>query len=164
MIIDYKYFTGLLSVGITPDTGAPSITREAELNKIESYISVYEREYLVHILGENMCKEFVNYLNSKGDSVDNKWEKLLALLSEDYSPIACYVFFKYIAEGNYSVANVGTVTSADGDAVSPQVLQIRAWNDMVNMNKRVYELLQSEEYAGACFNPCMLHKINCMGI
>ena len=54
---------------------------------------------------------------------------------------------------------MGTVTSADGDAVSPQVLQIRAWNDMVNMNKRVYKLLQGK---GICwcmfFNPCMLRK------
>ncbi len=52
MIIDYESFTGLLSVGINPDTGAPSITRDAELGKIESYISVYEQEYLIRILGE----------------------------------------------------------------------------------------------------------------
>ena len=143
MIIDYESFTGLLSVGINPDTGAPSITRDAELGKIESYISVYEQEYLIRILGEDMCKAFTDYLNSKEDSkedsVDDKWDRLLAILSEKYSPIACYIFFKYIADGNYSVTNVGTVTSADGDAVSPQV-------------------------AGVCFNPCMLRKINCMGI
>ena len=156
MIVDYKSFTGLLSVGINPDTGAPSITRDAELDKIESYISVYEQEYLILILGEDMCKAFTDYLNSKDDSVDNKWDRLFALLSEKYSPIACYIFFKYIADGNYSVTNVGTVTSADGDTVSP--------HDMVNMNKRVYQLLQGKEYAGICFNPCMLRKINCMGI
>lgn len=62
------------------------------------------------------------------------------------------------------MTSVGTVTSSDEDAVSPMVLQIRAWNDMVNMNKRVYELLQSVEYKGVCFNPCMLRKINIMGI
>ena len=119
---------------------------------------------MIRILGEDMCKAFTDYLNSKEDSVDDKWDRLLAILSEKYSPIACYIFFKYIADGNYSVTNVGTVTSANGDAVSPQVLQIRAWNDMVNMNKRVYKLLQGKEYAGVCFNPCMLRKINCMGI
>ncbi len=128
MIIDYESFTGLLSVGINPDTGAPSITRDAELGKIESYISVYEQEYLIRILGEDMCKAFTDYLNSKEDSkedsVDDKWDRLLAILSEKYSPIACYIFFKYIADGNYSVTNVGTVTSADGDAVSPQVCKL----------------------------------------
>lgn len=62
MIIDYESFTGLLSVGINPDTGAPSITRDAELGKIESYISVYEQEYLIRILGEDMCKAFTDYL------------------------------------------------------------------------------------------------------
>ena len=113
MIIDYESFTGLLSVGINPDTGAPSITRDAELGKIESYISVYEQEYLIRILGEDMCKAFTDYLNSKEDGVDDKWDRLLAILSEKYSPIACYIFFKYIADGNYSVTNVGTVTSAD---------------------------------------------------
>ena len=98
MIIDYESFTGLLSVGINPDTGAPSITRDAELGKIESYISVYEQEYLIRILGEDMCKAFTDYLNSKEDSkedsVDDKWDRLLAILSEKYSPIACYIFFK----------------------------------------------------------------------
>lgn len=59
---------------------------------------------------------------------------------------------------------VGTVTSSDNDAVSPNVLQIRSWNDMVNMNKRVYRLLMDDEYKGVCFNPCMLRKINSMGI
>lgn len=163
MIIDYTYFTGLLSVGIGPDTGAPSVTREAEKNRIDTYIDIYEIEYLNNILGDDMCSEFVSYIESREDSVE-KWEKLYSLLSEKYSPIACYVFFKYISEGNYSVTSVGTVTSSDEDAVSPMVLQIRAWNDMVNMNKRVYELLQSVEYKGVCFNPCMLRKINIMGI
>ena len=84
MIIDYTYFTGLLSIGLSPDTGAPSTTRDAEREKIEYYIMVYEREYLRKILGENMCSEFIDYLNSEEDNVD-KWEKLLALLSEKYS-------------------------------------------------------------------------------
>ena len=163
MIIDYTYFTGLLSVGIGPDTGAPSVTRKAEKDRINTYIDIYEIEYLNNILGDDVCSEFVSYLESREDSVE-KWEKLYALLSEKYSPIACYVFFKYISERNYSVTSVGTVTSSDEDAVSPMVLQIRAWNDMVNMNKRVYELLQSVEYKGVCFNPCMLRKINIMGI
>ena len=156
MIIDYTYFTGLLSIGLSPDTGAPSTTRDAEREKIEYYITVYEREYLRKILGENMCGEFIDYLNSEEDNVD-KWEKLLALLSEKYSPIACYIFFKYIKEGNYSVTRVGTVTSADDDAVSPMVIQMRAWNDMVDMNKRVYQLLQADEYEGVRFDPCLLY-------
>jgi hypothetical protein len=163
MIIDYTYFTGLLSIGLSPDTGAPSTTRDAEREKIEYYITVYEREYLRKILGENMCGEFIDYLNSEEDNVD-KWEKLLALLSEKYSPIACYIFFKYIKEGNYSVTRVGTVTSADDDAVSPMVIQMRAWNDMVDMNKRVYQLLQADEYEGVRFDPSMICRINSMGI
>lgn len=163
MIIDYTYFTGLLSIGLSPDTGAPSTTRDAEREKIEYYITVYEREYLRKILGENMYSEFIDYLNSEEDNVD-KWEKLLALLSEKYSPIACYIFFKYIKEGNYSVTRVGTVTSADDDAVSPMVIQMRAWNDMVDMNKRVYQLLQADEYEGVRFDPSMICRINSMGI
>ena len=163
MIIDYTYFTGLLSIGLSPDTGAPSTTRDAEREKIEYYIMVYEREYLRKILGENMCSKIIDYLNSEEDNVD-KWEKLLALLSEKYSPIACYIFFKYIKEGNYSVTRVGTVTSADDDVVSPMVIQIRAWNDMVDMNKRVYQLLQADEYEGVRFDPSMICRINSMGI
>jgi len=163
MIIDCTYFTGLLSVGINFDAGAPSATMEAEIERIESYIDIYEIEYLNNILGDDMCSEFVSYLKNHEDSVE-KWEVLYSLLSEKYSPIVCYVFFKYISESNYSVTSVGTVTSSDDDAVSPEILQIRAWNDMVNMNKRIYNLLLSDDYKGFCFNPCMLRKINTMGI
>lgn len=92
MIIDYESFTGLLSVGINPDTGAPSITRDAELGKIESYISVYEQEYLIRILGEDMCKAFTDYLNSKEDGVDDKWDRLLAILSENTALLLAIYF------------------------------------------------------------------------
>ena len=44
MIIDCTYFTGLLSVGIGPDTGAPSVTREAEKDRINTYIDINETE------------------------------------------------------------------------------------------------------------------------
>jgi hypothetical protein len=163
MIIDYTYFTEMLGVGISPYTGASPVTNEAEADRINAYAEVYEREYLEKILGDDMCSEFLSYIESRENRVD-KWEKLYALLSEKYSPIACYVFFKYISEANYSVTGVGVVTSSDDDTVSPNVLQIRVWNDMVNMNKRVYKLLMDDEYKGVCFNPCMLRKINSMGI
>lgn len=96
MIIDYESFTGLLSVGINPDTGAPSITRDAELGKIESYISVYEQEYLIRILGEDMCKAFTDYLNSKEDSkedsVDDKWDRLLAIYQKNTALLLAIYF------------------------------------------------------------------------
>lgn len=173
MIIDYTYFTGLLSVGLCPDTGAPSMTQDVDRERIQSYIDVYERVYLNKILGEEMYGQFTDYLNSRQNSKDKepgepatieKWEKLYILLSEKYSPIACYVFFKYVAEGNYSVTRSGTVTSADDDAVSPEVLQIRAWNDMVSYNQRVYRLLQEKEYEGVRFSAGMIQKINSLGI
>lgn len=71
MIIDCTYFTGLLSVGIGPDTGAPSVTREAEKDRINTYIDIYEIEYLNNILGDDVCSEFVSYLESREDSVEN---------------------------------------------------------------------------------------------
>lgn len=163
MIIDYTYFTGLLSVGISPDTGASSLTRDAEHDRLHSYIEVYENEYLMLILGEDMYHQFSDYITNRKESIE-KWEKLYEALAEKYSPIACYVFFKLISECNYSVTRSGISMSSDEDTVSPIRLQIRVWNDMVNFNKRIYNILKDKEYNGVVFDMSMLEKINDMGI
>lgn len=160
MLIDYTHFQGILNIGLSPDTGAPSATQEAERARINQYIEVYEKEYLVLTLGVDMYVRLMSVLN--GDVEDEVMEELLGLLTKKYSPIACYVYFKYLSLGNSHVTRVGTVTSADDEAVSPMYHQIMAWNDMVTMNEEIGKLLKHEKG----FKPArsMYKRINDMGI
>lgn len=163
MIIDYTYFTGLLSIGINPETGASDYTQEAERGKAEAYISAYEPEYLRRMLGESVYEEFSGYLSGNKEGTE-KWERLKAELSRPYSPVACYVYFKYLGEANFQATGVGTVTSSDGDSVSPAVLQRRAWNDMARMNRRMADMLASGGYGDVSTDPLMLETLNPLGI
>lgn len=136
MLIDSTYFKGMLSIGLSPDTGAPSITQEAERERIEWFISVYEKSYLKELLGGEMCDKFVSYCE-QGKSDDKYFNQLKERLTAAYSPVACYVFYKFVRTGNIHVTNVGSVKSSGDDAVSPSALLVRVWNDMVQMNRDI---------------------------
>lgn len=137
MLIDGTYFRGQLSVGLSPDTGAPSATQEAERERIEWFVSVYEKEYLKKLLGAEVCAEFVKYCEDGGE--DEYFKKLKERLIDDYSPIACYVFYKFVSTGNVHVTNVGSVKSSGEDVASPEGLLVRVWNDMVQMNREMVD-------------------------
>lgn len=135
MLIDSTYFTGMLSVGISPDTGASYVTQDAERERIEWFIQVYEKEYLKGLLGDEVCAQFELFLNGGYDSVD--FEKLEKRLKGKYSPVACYVYYKFVSAGNVHVTNMGCVRSAGDDIISPRSLLVRVWNEMVHMNKAI---------------------------
>lgn len=95
MIIDGSYFTGMLSLGIIWDIDSDSPTRIAERDNLQSYIDRYERQYLQLVLGEDMSRQFWDYLSSHSaeDKIE-KWDTLKEKLSEKgYSPLANYVYF-----------------------------------------------------------------------
>lgn len=165
MLIDTSYFTGLLDVGMSPCPGTPSETNEAEEEKLQNYIEAYEPEYLEKCLGEKVSRAFNDYLNrgEEGEE-DEKWEKLKAMLTATPSPVACYVYFMYVREVNTSVTRQGVTVYAGEDAVSPASLQRRAWNKMAELNRKVYELLESGAYEDVVVNPYMVKKLNAMGL
>ena len=65
MIIDGSYFTGILNIGIIWDIDNDSPTRIAERDNLQSYIDLYEREYLRLVLGESMSRKFMNIFHQK---------------------------------------------------------------------------------------------------
>lgn len=137
ILIDGTYFKGQLSIGLSPDTGAPSVTQEAERERIEWFVSVYEKEYLKKLLGAEVCAGFVKYCTDGGE--DEYFKQLKVRLTQEYSPVACYVFYKFVRTGNVHVTNVGSVKSSGEDAVSPEGLLVRVWNDMVQKNREMVD-------------------------
>ena len=165
MIIDGSYFTGVLSLGIIWDIDDDSITRKAERDNLQSYIDLYEKKYLRMVLGKSMSREFIEYILS-GDNDGDKWEKLKEKLSnKGYSPVANYVYFHYVRRCVIKQTPVGTVYASGDEKANPNILLVSAWNDMVQMNKDLYDFLESDkEYEGFSFNCTMLECINGMGI
>ena len=74
------------------------------------------------------------------------------------------MYFMYVREVNTSVTRQGVTVYAGEDAVSPASLQRRAWNKMAELNRKVYELLESGAYEDVVVNPCMVKKLNAMGL
>lgn len=167
MIIDGSYFTGMLSLGIIWDIDSDSPTRIAERDNLQSYIDRYERQYLQLVLGEDMSRQFWDYLSSHSaeDKIE-KWDTLKEKLSEKgYSPLANYVYFHYVRRCGVKQAPTGTVYGSTEDRANPNNLLVSAWNDMVEMNESLFRYLCGNKgYDGFEFDKSMLEEINTMGI
>lgn len=158
MIIDYTYFEGIISIGLSPNIGSSAV-QIAERERIAYYIDVYEEEYLRKVLG-TLYTDFIAYLDSQDSDVI--FDKVKAIMTEKYSPIAGYVYFKYLTLGNYHITRMGAVAPAEEKAVSPAINQVRVWNDMVDRNNAIRSLLQGKK--GYSATDAMFTKINDLGI
>lgn len=140
MIIDYTFFQdGLLLVDGAMALATPSPTNEAISNRISSFIERYEPEYLRKLLGEGLYNDFLVYEES--EKTDDVWEEFKSrLVIEGFvksSPIANYVYF-HLVRSNQSTATINGVKGEENN-VSPKHKMIYAWNDMVYMNRRLYD-------------------------
>lgn len=157
-MIDCTYFEGILSIGLSVGMGATPV-QVAERERITYFIEVYEKEYLEKVLG-SLYNDFMDYLESQDNDII--FDKVKAIMTEQYSPIAGYVYFKYLTLGNYHITRMGAVASAEEKAVSPAINQVRVWNDMVDKNNAIRSLLNGKK--GYSATDDMFTKINDFGI
>lgn len=173
MLTDVTFFqSGSLYIsGICPPDIAPSPTNIAVTGDIEGYIREYETEYLIQALGQDVYREFAEYLSSEKDG-ESRWDELKGRLvfspasgegSFRVSPIANYVYYHYL-RNHQSDATVSGVKkdSDEGDLVSAERKMCDAWNRMVDMNRQLFAWIEShkEDYPGWCYAPSLVRKIN----
>ena len=116
----------------------PSPTNEAIRSRIEWYIKRYEPEYLCKLLGEELYNDFLAH---REEDAWKAFEGMIADKSVFISPIANYVYF-YLVRDSHSTATInGVKKDGDENLVSPQRKMVRAWNDMVEHNRRIYSWL-----------------------
>ena len=170
MIVDASFFYGPLSIeGIMVNSGA-DFTQAAIRERVNQYIELFERQYLVKLLGMELAGEFIAYTSREEDKeAVAKWDNLLARLvpMPRVSPIANYVYFHYVRGNQVHATSLGaTETNSDNKVVSCDPLIIPAWNGMVDMNRAIHFYLEAHEgeYEGFATSYELLEKINILGI
>lgn len=139
MMIDYTFFQdGLLMVDGAMALATPSPTNEAIISRIEWYIKRYEPEYLCKLLGEELYNDFLAHRE------EDAWKAfggMMADASVKISPIANYVYFFLVRDSHATATINGVKKDGEENLVSPQRKMVRAWNDMVEHNRRIYSWL-----------------------
>lgn len=167
-IVQLSDFTGILSLGLNVGTGTPSLTRTADEAWAQSLIDTYLPDYLRGILGYQMTESFLAWAGADVREDNEVFVKLLDLITNEHpNPAACYIYFKALDNGNVRASSTGVHRTADDGAENPRGLQIRAWNAMVDGNRRILlKTGEDETFNGVTLNPRLgfLETLNWFGI
>lgn len=123
--------------------GVPSARSTNKTNVLDDFITFYEREFLILILGADLYAEYIV------DYQTDKWKDFDALMFNDTlkdSPVADYIYCKYWADHD-TVTGDGTLR-VNGDAknrVSASERIIPVWNAMIKKVLPIIEYLVDNE-------------------
>lgn len=180
-LIDKTYFVG--------DINLPPQALDGDYATIDGYISKYEKEVLLKLLGYDLYKElkaeidadsysekwdkFVNGAEYKVDDYTVKWNGLIN--DEKVSLIAYYIYFNFVRDNISDTTIIGEVLSVgeNSQRVTPADKMANAYNSFVDLYGRLsdgayhpsaYRFLTEHEddYDLWLFTP--VNKINTFGI
>jgi len=157
MIINSTYFINEIFIA----GQANSVDIDSSRSQLTGFINKYEPKFLTELLGATLYSELIAGL---GESVpEQKWIGLRDELANDdtkESPIANYVYYWFIRNQVTMTVGVGEVTPLAENAINANSVnkQVRAWNDMVDMNKKVIIFLNENINDYPSYEPkCPLH-------
>lgn len=141
--IDTDYFIGEIVIGQIEQS-------EVEKNLLV-FIKKYQKQFLKLMLGKSLYAAFDAGLAV--GSPDQKWLDMKAqLVDEDdlTSPIAQYVYYWYQQDNTTQTVGIGQMKpeSLNGYIVANTAKNVKAWNDMVKVNRAFSQWLydHSEDY------------------
>lgn len=145
--IDYTYFQKRLTA--IPNLGQANI--KAQLN---NYLDIYDEEYRVKVLGQQLNDEYIAGLEVQPpEDIEQRWLDLRDGAEFQYggitykwkgflratkaSPIANYVMWHIVRDGNDLLTGIGVVKSESENSVaySPMHRMVNIWNQMVDDNR-----------------------------
>ncbi len=122
MIIDLDFFRFNIHIG--------QLDNLAVEDNVMLYTERYSEEFLVRLLGHKLAKDYLeNYQTTRKDL-----DQILVDRDKKISPIANYVFCKYITSTHAIHQGIGVVVpNAENSArVNPVQKVVVAWNEMVD--------------------------------
>lgn len=141
-LIDSTYFRAeLLIAGL-------SNTIDGNATRLTSFINKYEARYLKDLLGDDLYAEFISGITV--DPIDAKWidlqNKIVNSTTKE-SPIANYVYYYFQRDATTSTVGVGESNqiSENANSASSVDKQIRAWNEMVDYNRKLVKFIQENK-------------------
>jgi hypothetical protein len=150
-LIDKTYFIGELYL---PQMGQPDVVEVLNI-----FIDQREKQYFYDLLGYAFGKTAYDGINA--DPLEDKWDELLnggeyydrqnvlqywpGIVTDDkVSPLANFIYYWYTREKASSTTGSGE--QQDGvpaaKAVSPAPKQARAWNQMVDLHRKMVDFLR----------------------
>ncbi|MCP4987258.1 MAG: hypothetical protein GY928_14765 [Colwellia sp.] len=173
LINDTYFLTGLKAI--------PNL-RGSVLSSLDTYMSIYEPEYLDAVLGIDLKNDFEAGLLEP--VIDSKWLALRDGSEFEYqgikykwvgfnntlkeSPIAYYVFWKFMSDKNFLFTGAGVVISdsENSNRVSPINHLVTVWCRMANDNRILEKFILSNEsdYSNYAPTNTLTKKSNIYGI
>lgn len=174
-IIDSTYFQKRL-------TAIPSLNQDNIEAQLNNYLDIYDDEYRVNVLGQELSDEFIAGLGE--ETIDPKWLALRDGASFEYnninykwggflratkqSPIANYVMWYIVRDGNDLLTGIGVVksTGENSEVMSPNSRMVNIYNQMVYENRILEKFLLSNEsdYPNYCPFDTLTESTNPYGI
>ena len=144
---------------------------------VQRYIDKYEPEYLEKVLGHTLYETYkvqigltpTNplYTALRDGGVYTDWYGDQVKYAGIKEAIANYIYYHYIRDNATFTTGSGEKTIEKGNAVSSVDKQVRAWNEMVRINKQlrayIYANLSVLGNVSWQYNE-MFHPINSLGI
>lgn len=157
MLTQVAQFTGIIDLGLNLNTGVPSVTRDADTARVQSFIDWYEAEYYHKAFGRDMAVRIMACINDWDVDDDEAHDILGALGTFNPTPMACYIYFKFLEMGQFHASTTGVDTASDTSLQNPRWLQMRAWNVMADAHAAMVD-------AGIYVQPAMVEHLNGFGI
>lgn len=174
-LIDETYFKGRINLADISDS-TDVVTGNTVNN---TFIPLYETEYLKRALGYEMYKAFTNALAESPatkwtdlrdgaeytiGSKTYKWDGLIN--SDKVSPIANYVYCEYLRAQAIQVRANGTSVNQkqNSTAVSPAQKISSAWQDMNEMNKSLWQFINTNIDDYPEFDSCVIGGFGSMNV
>ncbi len=136
MLIDCSYFTAgprhiqNATLGRMPNPNAEEVNAA-----IKAYIARYQRKFLNGVVGANLSRAIISYLEKMDKNSGTEPQADLDMVIEQLrEPFADYVFYRILRDCNTQATMTGLVRlKCANDYVAPIRRQVSTWNGMVDM-------------------------------
>lgn len=158
----------------------PALNNEFNLSQLNDYIELMENDYLDSVLGYQMRKEFLlgigdagkwdNLLNgSEYTDCDGNLQKWIGFNNSiKESPIAYYIYFHKVREGDIILSTTGNIRTKNenSDRLLGYVNLVMAYNYMVRYNRSLAAYIEANENEYLSYEPNnkLTDTINIYGI